>query len=545
MPAMKPRTQYEPDGGVNWPLVPVLLIPTLLAAIAVAWCLKTAYFNGWYLILVMPGLGGIVLGVVFFSCVGWSHCRNRWLAGTLVLLASLTAYLGYFEFCLLEIPGVNRKMGVELLPRYIGARMERDIEKRLGMPDDPKNPKKPDAIMNWFNFAIELAFMTGIAMTFTWKRTGRAYCRELGQWMQREEAILPADADRNFPYALETGRLAEYLAQMPRGLNAKFACRLFLEYAAPSEGSLLRYPVYATLKASAPLARGRNASRALLRQIKLEPGEVLELRPLFPKLARALAAQHAQLRDLPPEPGQIPSAVPPVGERAQVIPAPEQCRQRVRRGGYTLWVNLIGLIPMIYVLGGIALAGGGVWLALDQEMPGGWLGFPLGAAALVWGIYTGIFCPGVPENRWIARRLRSELAQRPDLFVVPQDPETLYVSLIPREHFKKIKLTMAADLLLMKIDQRGRQIVMEGDCDRYRIPAGAIAVCEPQCFFLPLDTQQNNQWWMIRLMVQFEDGVRELLLSSNPMQWTPMTNHRRRDRAEELCRRINAIRNQD
>jgi hypothetical protein len=43
-------------------------------------------------------------------------------------------------------------------------------------------------------------------------------------------------------------------------------------------------------------------------------------------------------------------------------------------------------------------------------------------------------------------------------------------------------------------------------------------------------------------MVRFEDGARELLLSANPTGWSPMTNARRQQTAEGLCRRINGLR---
>jgi hypothetical protein len=103
-------------------------------------------------------------------------------------------------------------------------------------------------------------------------------------------------------------------------------------------------------------------------------------------------------------------------------------------------------------------------------------------------------------------------------------------------------MTMSSDLLLLKFDRAKRQLLMEGDSDRYRIPGGAITVCEPQCFFHPIDGQHRNQLWMIRLMVKTESDLRELLLSVGHTRWTPMTNARRRQTAETLCRQIDKLR---
>jgi hypothetical protein len=118
----------------------------------------------------------------------------------------------------------------------------------------------------------------------------------------------------------------------------------------------------------------------------------------------------------------------------------------------------------------------------------------------------------------------------------------VYVSLIPRESFSRVRWTMASDLLLLKLDEHGRQLVMEGDSDRYRIPAGAISVREPRCFFHPADPQQRHELWTVRLVVRVEQGLREYLLSVNHTGWSPVTNARRHRAAEEMCLRVNRLR---
>src|SRR5262249_19178306 len=146
------------------------------------------------------------------------------------------------------------------------------------------------------------------------------------------------------------------------------------------------------------------------------------------------------------------------------------------------------------------------------------------------------------ENRWIERRLCHEIAGRPDALVSPRDPEAIYVSLIPRESFAKVRLTMSSDLLLLGIDQAKGQLLLEGDSDRYQIPADSIEDCAPQCFFHPADAHRQNELWMARLMIQTRQGTRELLLSRNHTNFRPRKNPGRRQAAEELCQRILALR---
>ncbi len=265
------------------------------------------------------------------------------------------------------------------------------------------------------------------------------------------------------------------------------------------------------------------------------------MRPLFPKLSQLLASQHAELTDLPHGVTPAPAVEATVTDVARITPVLEPYRQRVRSKGYALWVNLIGLTTGIYFFGGGGLAALGVWLATEKGLPLAWAAVVVGALGFLWGGYVGLYCPSVPENRWINRRLRREIGQRPDTTVDPRDSQARYVSLIPRESFSKIQWTMASDLLLLKIDPRGRRLVLEGDCDRYLIPAGSISLCQPECFFHPIDKQNRNELWMARLMVRVEEGMRELLLSVDHIGWTPMTNAGRRKTAEAFCQEVNSL----
>jgi hypothetical protein len=540
------RAQYRSDFSAAWQYLPISIAIIVLAAVGLAWFMNLAYDYGWYLIILLPFLCSLALAGVIYAMVAWCRCRNRWLAGAVGVLAGLVCYLGFYDFGLREMlpPGIGWR--IEMLPNYIELRMKTDVQKDVGRPDDPQRKETPVPFMNWFMFVCELGLIVGFGAWAGWHRAGYAYCRELGKWMWREKAIFPADSEQAFQAALEAGTLAEFLTVTPAGGIAQNACRLILEYCAPSEGSLLDYPVYASYIKALPQSSIwnllRNLRRTALRQVRLEPSEVLTLRSLFPQLAQLLALQHAELRDLPRDISPAPpSAANAPTEYAEVWPVPERFRQRVRAKGYALWVNLIGLTPILFLVAGGALLGGGLWLAIEKATPLGWIGVPLGAPLMLWGIYIAKYCPSVPENRWIERRLRREIGQRPDFLVDPRDQGSLYASLIPRENFVKIKFTLSSDLLLLKIDEPKQKLLIEGDCDRYSIPRGAISVCEPQCFFHPIDHEQRIQIWVVRLMVQFEEGLREMLLCHSSTKWSPITNKRRNQLIADLCMRIKGV----
>ena len=226
---------------------------------------------------------------------------------------------------------------------------------------------------------------------------------------------------------------------------------------------------------------------------------------------------------------------------ATIAPVPEPYRSRVRTPSYALKVNLIALTPLIFFAGGFGLVALGVYAITEEDLIAGYLPIIVGVAAFGWGSYTGLCCLCVYENRWIERKLRSTIAQRPDLLIDPAAADAVYVSIIPRENWSKIKWTMSSDLLLMRIDERRREILLEGDLDRYRIPAEAIVDCAPECFFHPVDLHRN-ELWMLRLVIFFDAGKRELLLSIPHTSWRPHTNASRRTMVRAACRAINALR---
>ncbi len=539
------RAQYRSDLGVSVLRLPMLLAGALLAAGAVAWALQFLFFHGWYLLFLVPMAGAACLAGALYWLVDGAHCRNHWLAGLLGMTTGLAAFLGYFHLCLVQELPPGHALRIDLLPDYIAFRMKTDVARDVGRPDRGNQPEKPTAGLNWYTFVFELAVMVGFPAVAAWRRSRRAYCPELRCWLERETALFPAHSGPSIQTALETETLEDFLAGHPPGGDAQTACRFILEYVQPPTGSPLLYPVYASIE-DLPFPRPwywpSRTRRTSLRQVALTLREAVALRPVFPQLTKLLAAQHAELRDLPVA-AATPSASPAVTSEAAVItPVPVAFREQVSGAGFALKVNLLDLIPVAFILGGLGLLFLGGYLVSRDAILASVIPFVAGAAGLVWGVYTGGFCLCVYSNRRLERQLRAAVARRPDWLVDPRDAGAVYVSLIPREKFAKVSLTMSSDLLLMGIDQPRREILLEGDRDRYRIPAGAVASCEPECFFHAVDAQHRNELWMVRLLIRVEAGLRELLLAVGPNDWRPRTNARRRQFAEAACQRIRALR---
>src|SRR5437764_4309027 len=149
MQSLHDRSRYQTDSGVSWPLVPTLLLGSLFAAGGVAWLLKFAYVHDWYLIFLLPALGGLALGGVLYWLVGRAHCRNHWLAGAVGGMAGLIAFLGYFQLCLIDLLPPGAAWRLDLLPKYISLRMQTDVAEDVGRARAGQEPKKPFAGLDW------------------------------------------------------------------------------------------------------------------------------------------------------------------------------------------------------------------------------------------------------------------------------------------------------------------------------------------------------------------------------------------------------------
>jgi hypothetical protein len=546
--------QYRSDHGILLSRLPFLSTP-LLAAGAVAWLMAFLYSHGWYFMLWVPVVGGLLIGGAVALAVYVTHCRNYWLAAIVGGVTGLTGYLGYYFVCLSDLLPPGMPARIDMLPGYIQFRMQTDVIEDAP-PAANKQQGKPFSLLNWTMFAIELGWMVGMPTLVGWRRARRAYCASLGQWMEQDTIQFPPFTGPLLQSALGTDELAQTIAScaLPPAArtptaakatakNANAQCRLIVEYANTVEGSALEYPIYASiedLRSKKPWYSPMPARRTLLRQRALSTHDALTLAPLFPKLSAILAKHHSELGEL------VIEAPPPPGARqatdiAAVWPVHDSFRQRVRSKGYALKVNLLGLIPVIFLLGGVGLLALGATMCQSGHIVPGAGVLVVSALAMGWGAYSSQLCMGVYENRWIERRLRAEIALRDKSLVNPRDPDAVYGSLIPREHFSKVKLTMASDLLLIKPDSKRAMLLLEGDSDCYQIPDGAIVQCECECFFHPMDAHHTKQLWMVRLHVRFENGMRELLLAVQTTDWRPHTNSARSRVAQALCDRINSL----
>lgn len=209
--------------------------------------------------------------------------------------------------------------------------------------------------------------------------------------------------------------------------------------------------------------------------------------------------------------------------------------------GHIWMINLIGGSTLVLFFGGLGLIALGAWRAdADGISPLAIAAIVVGGIGVVLGGIVGLWYSLLPECLYTRRKLRGAIRRRPDPLVEADDPAAISVGITPRENWAKVKLEVAADVGLLKLDPGRGEVQIEGDSERFRIPAGSLLVCEPERFFHPLD--KNTEHWLVRLVVRLKEGrTREVLFGVDHTDFVPRTNSVRRAKATELCGRIRAL----
>lgn len=165
------------------------------------------------------------------------------------------------------------------------------------------------------------------------------------------------------------------------------------------------------------------------------------------------------------------------------------------------------------------------------------IGFFAGQAAIV---LLGLqFClvfvyPEWPVNQSLCDKLRDSIAGRDANRVA--DEFDRVVELVPRERWHEGAFETATDLLAIRVNENG--IWMEGDVDRYELPAESILGAEFQSIRPPGWYTSSH---MVVITAKTATGAIELPIAFRDHQFGELRNSRRRQTAMRLVDKINRI----
>lgn len=163
---------------------------------------------------------------------------------------------------------------------------------------------------------------------------------------------------------------------------------------------------------------------------------------------------------------------------AEVLPVPREYRGKLLSGENAMMENGLFYLQVVLflaitaapvILGGLAATG-----KLGSDF--GFAPVPIGmacTAGLMWFLFGQLV-----NNPWSAgyifNQARAEIAKRPDSLVDLSNDKAILVEVIPRRNWGMVMLQKAEDRGFLFVDEESRQLLIEGDSKRYRIPAAAV-----------------------------------------------------------------------
>jgi hypothetical protein len=497
------RSHYGSSGSVDWiRYTPLLLIAIAASALGAA-LLYLLLTWGLYFIIIVPIIVGLGVAALVNFAVGRGHCRSRFVGALSGLICGVVLYLGYYYVGMVAALGFGGAAQIEFLPDYIYFRLNTDESREAHSPkreDEGHKPRAGRFYLNLFAFGVELLGVLALTTAAGFRRTGRPYCEGCKRWMERELTAFAPDKAPAIIQALRDGAapaLAALCLEAPYPSVPNTA--LAVEFC-PSvkEGGWRSCPVFASLKSITANAQGATfdafqsaKGNLLVRAVQLNDDEVLALLPRFRMFesttGKTTAGALQQLRVTPPPP---PSQAPAV---ASITPVEPAFAGRVMTRSTKLKMTAFSALALVLLFGGIGLmAWGGVTAFPDKKDGAGEVSAgrkALGVSLLTAGgvLFVGalgfvLFDVSFLGHRYLKRVFHRELALRPSRLVEPDDPQALFVEVVPKTNWGKLQLDNAADVGLLRVDDGNREVLFEGDRERYRIPAAAIISCDIEFF---------------------------------------------------------------
>ncbi len=491
------RAVYQPSGKINWArLLPGALVAAV-AAFVMAGCLYFAFEKGAYLVFVAPILASLPVVGIWYLVLSWSHCRSKRIATVGSVGLALLLYLGYYYFGLLHMVGIQNAHRVDLWPQYVQLRMKTDVARdpRFQQAAGPQKNGPVEEGFNWFFFGTELVVLVGLFAGAGRTCVSRAYCEPCGKWMERETLKLPpgqGTALWNSMQRRDDANVRRLLASTSRKESAAGVLTVERCPTCPHEGrpaavflTVRDIPVPGTRvpiqSKVASLFKPRPVAnlRSVASHVALDPEEVIVLARAFPTLKATIDAQ----------PDLFPEADSDLLEIADDDSQPEEWKGRpaivqpvepADAGRVLTRTNALlqTVIAVITTFGGILLGLGPLLVVTNLAVkPPEWVA----AVAGCWMFgFIGLhllfllYFPSYLTTRFMLGQTRRAFQGRLNPALDVQDPDLVFVDIIPPLNRGKRMMENASDIGFLKFDKSRRELIFEGDRERYWIPVESI-----------------------------------------------------------------------
>jgi hypothetical protein len=234
----------------------------------------------------------------------------------------------------------------------------------------------------------------------------------------------------------------------------------------------------------------------------------------------------------PPQPGV---AAEPL---AEITTVPKGEARRVLSPANLRIATALTLLPIpVGLLGGIGLIATGIAYANANQA--------ITAVCVVAGVLDGVLSvvcllhfQKLAAGRYLKKVAERAFAQRTDPLVRCDDPQALFLEIIPRHVWQTFSLEPQSDIGYWKIDPSRREFLFEGDVKRYRIPFDSVTRCEVEEIRLPSDQWGTDLHFAVVLDVETSEGSRELPLFTRHLELASRRMLQRNRQADLLCAQL-------
>jgi hypothetical protein len=540
-------------------------------AIGMAVVLGVSRVNGRYFVIVSPFYAFLPVLALAYAAVVFGRCRNEYLAAGLAVVVASITYWGQFPAALADEIGPAALVSPRLVAKYVALRMNHEsMESTLGMGASVSNrpPERPDPGMNWvFGFAEWGGIMMGSIVLLLY-RCRAAYCERCGWWTTRERLALLPKSGSNVREQFETGTLDQLKLFTTRVATATQVVSSFasVDFCQQTGDCGDPCPVFFTVFDSAglrsfrvPLREGTMPLPAKpnfqklawwLLRVPLDEQQIDAVAVLFRKMAAALGRAPAESFVADADLKTRAHAVAVI----QQVPA-GSARMHVRR-----W--RLGRVALFRVWTAVVASAFAVCLALlmtvmdavnvDERQK---IDFILAACMVVPVLALGVgiyefLCGGHVRALWQRRAFRKVVHARPDRWVDPSRDspggESVFIDVLRDVDPLRPLSGSVTDTGFLQFDADHRQLLFEGNAERYRIPADAIRFCQAESIgqqFHPLIRWTLRPHDLVVLRAATAAGVWQAWFWCRNVRLRPVGRRGRREAAELLASRIVALTN--
>ena len=519
------RTHYKSSGAIHPTQFLLWMVPALVVAVVLAGLMFWLFSVGQYYIIIVPFICALAVAGMMRLAVAKGHCRN-WLVGSLAgFVLGAVLYFGSYYIGMVYHWGAEAASHPDFLVEYIRVRLATEVVHDVHTPDtDEGKPSRRSSSrgMNWFRLAMESIGVIAIVTAAAYNRSRKTYCENCKRWLTRETTPFEPSQINGLLESLQSGSaraLAAICATPPYPTIPNTT--LAVEYCSSlKEGRSRDCPVFVSLKNLTANSKGvtldsfdQAKGKVVERYLQLNSDEWPALAPRFPVFETL--AGHAAVAALLPktDADDWRKDAEPEAARVEIFPlTSDHCGKVLTRK--MMWIGSgFALTGLIGFIGGLLLLAFGATLLEKVEKgtsdaKGLGVGFCIAGGVLVLTAITGmLFDSSFGANRMLRKKFKSELARRTGVLVQPDDPDALFVEIVPKLNWGKMMLDNASDIGLLLVDKGRREIRFEGDKERWRVPVASLTACDVEhyvqghgagatkIFFTVLRAKRREGFW--------------------------------------------------